>query len=116
MSGAKSIGNLYGLLTANASQFIGEFDRADKAAGKLGNSVQGQMAKISHHLERAFSPAKLVHGALVAGFGFGTGAALVEKGVELIKVRLDARTTITISNIKKLEFWKKRYPKAEVIS
>jgi hypothetical protein len=40
----------------------------------------------------------------------------VKKGVELIKVRLDARTTITISNIKKLEFWKKRYPKAEVIS
>ncbi len=40
----------------------------------------------------------------------------VKKGVELIKVRLDARTTITISSIKKLDFWKKRYPKAEVIS
>ncbi len=39
----------------------------------------------------------------------------VKKGVELIKVRLDERTVITISSMKKLEFWKKRYPKAQVI-
>lgn len=33
-----------------------------------------------------------------------------------IKVRLDARTVITIGNIKALEFWKQRYPLAEVIA
>lgn len=32
-----------------------------------------------------------------------------------IKVRLDARTVITLGNIKALEFWKQRYPHAEVI-
>lgn len=32
-----------------------------------------------------------------------------------IKVRLDARTVITLGNIKALEFWKQRYPLAEVI-
>lgn len=33
-----------------------------------------------------------------------------------IKVRLDARTVITIGNIKALEFWKQRYPLAQVIA
>ncbi len=33
-----------------------------------------------------------------------------------IKVRLDARTVITLGNIKALEFWKQRYPHAVVIS
>lgn len=32
-----------------------------------------------------------------------------------IKVRLDARTVITLGNIKMLDFWKQRYPKAEVV-
>lgn len=39
----------------------------------------------------------------------------VKEGVKLIEVRLDERTIITISDIKKLDFWKKRYPKAKVI-
>ena len=33
-----------------------------------------------------------------------------------IKLRLDARTVITIGNLKALEFWKKRYPRAEVVA
>ena len=32
-----------------------------------------------------------------------------------IKVRLDPRTVITLSNIKTLDFWRLRYPKAELI-
>jgi hypothetical protein len=36
--------------------------------------------------------------------------------LKTIKVRLDARTVITIGNIKALEFWKQRYPLAEVIA
>lgn len=32
-----------------------------------------------------------------------------------IKVRLDARTIITLRNLKMLDFWKQRYPNAEVI-
>lgn len=32
-----------------------------------------------------------------------------------IKVRLDARTVITVGNRKALDFWKQRYPSAEVI-
>jgi hypothetical protein len=32
-----------------------------------------------------------------------------------IKVKLDARTVITVGNKKALDFWKQRYPFAEVI-
>jgi hypothetical protein len=32
-----------------------------------------------------------------------------------IKLRLDARTVITVGNVQALEFWKKRYPMAAVI-
>ncbi|HRN35716.1 MAG TPA: hypothetical protein PLV70_12180 [Flavobacteriales bacterium] len=39
----------------------------------------------------------------------------VKDGIKLIKVRLDKRTVITISDLKKLAFWKARYPQAEVI-
>lgn len=40
----------------------------------------------------------------------------VRKSIKAIKVRLDQRTVITLSDLKKLAFWKQRYPKAEVIS
>jgi hypothetical protein len=36
--------------------------------------------------------------------------------LKTIKVRLDARTVITIGNMKALEFWKQRYPQAQVIA
>ncbi len=39
----------------------------------------------------------------------------VKKGIKAIKVRLDQRTVITLSDLKKLAFWKERYPHAEVI-
>jgi hypothetical protein len=39
----------------------------------------------------------------------------VRKGIKAIKVRLDQRTIITLSDLKKLAFWKERYPHAEVI-
>jgi hypothetical protein len=39
----------------------------------------------------------------------------VKEGIKAIKVRLDARTVITLASNKALEFWKQRYPKLEVI-
>ncbi len=39
----------------------------------------------------------------------------VKVGLQPIKVRLDARTIITLASKKALEFWKQRYPKLEVI-
>lgn len=39
----------------------------------------------------------------------------VKEGLKAIKVRLDARTIITLASEKALEFWKQRYPKLEVI-
>jgi hypothetical protein len=39
----------------------------------------------------------------------------VREGVKSIKVRLDARTVITLASKKALEFWKQRYPNAVVI-
>jgi hypothetical protein len=40
----------------------------------------------------------------------------VKEGLKAIKVRLDARTVITLASPKALEFWRKRYPQLEVIS
>ena len=39
----------------------------------------------------------------------------VKAGLKAIKVRLDARTVITLASQKALEFWRQRYPKLEVI-
>ncbi|MBK9177270.1 MAG: hypothetical protein IPM46_13240 [Flavobacteriales bacterium] len=39
----------------------------------------------------------------------------IKQGVKEIKVRLDARTIITVSSQKALENWRKRYPKLEVL-
>lgn len=39
----------------------------------------------------------------------------VKEGIKAIKVRLDARTVITIASEKALEFWRQRYPKLEII-
>ncbi|MGV3636309.1 MAG: hypothetical protein ACO1NQ_01555 [Flavobacteriales bacterium] len=39
----------------------------------------------------------------------------VKAGLKAIKVRLDARTIITVASNKALDFWRSRYPKLEVI-
>jgi hypothetical protein len=39
----------------------------------------------------------------------------IKEGLKAIKVRLDHRTVITLASLKALEFWKKRYPQAQVI-
>ncbi len=40
----------------------------------------------------------------------------IKEGLKAIKVQLDHRTVITLASLKALEFWKKRYPQAVVIS
>ena len=40
----------------------------------------------------------------------------IKEGLKAIKVQLDRRTVLTLSNMRSLEFWKKRYPDAMVIS
>ncbi len=39
----------------------------------------------------------------------------IKEGLKTFKVRLDARTIITLSKLEALAFWKQRYPNAEVI-
>jgi hypothetical protein len=39
----------------------------------------------------------------------------VKEGIKAIKVRLDARTIITLASEKALDFWKQRYPNLQVI-
>jgi len=39
----------------------------------------------------------------------------IKEGLKPIKVRLDARTVITLGSKKALAFWKERYPKLEII-
>jgi len=39
----------------------------------------------------------------------------IKVGVKEIKVKLDARTVITVSSKKALEMWRLRYPELEII-
>ncbi|MCB0757430.1 MAG: hypothetical protein KDC01_03150 [Flavobacteriales bacterium] len=39
----------------------------------------------------------------------------VKEGLKLIKIRLDARTVITVVSKNALEMWKVRYPNAVII-
>jgi len=39
----------------------------------------------------------------------------VKEGLKAIKVRLDARTVMTVASLKALDFWKQRYPNLQVI-
>mgnify|MGYP006999947666 FL=1 len=39
----------------------------------------------------------------------------VKEGLKAIKVRLDARTVMTVASLKAVEFWKLRYPNLQVI-
>lgn len=39
----------------------------------------------------------------------------VKDGLKGIKVRLDAKTIITLASMKMFDFWKQRYPNAQVI-
>ncbi len=39
----------------------------------------------------------------------------IKEVLKAIKVQLDHRTVITLASLKALEFWKKRYPQAQVI-
>ncbi len=40
---------------------------------------------------------------------------VVKEGVTFVKVRLDARTVVHLKSMKAFEFWKSRYPLAQVI-
>jgi len=39
----------------------------------------------------------------------------VREGLKTFKVRLDARTVITLASKKALDFWKEKYPNAVII-
>ncbi|HMN05269.1 MAG TPA: hypothetical protein PKD45_06050 [Flavobacteriales bacterium] len=39
----------------------------------------------------------------------------VREGLKTFKVRLDARTVITLASRKAFEFWKQKYPNAVII-
>jgi hypothetical protein len=39
----------------------------------------------------------------------------VKKGLKEIKLRIDARTVITVGSQKAVEAWRKRHPKLEVL-
>lgn len=40
----------------------------------------------------------------------------VKEGLKAIKVRLDARTVMTVASLKALDFWKLRYPNLQVLN
>lgn len=87
----KSIGQLHAEVTANATQFVNEFKRADNAARRHGAEIRKEVEKIGNDVARDFAPGKLVKGFL-GGLGIGGGIELARTGIEKFKELLDAPT------------------------
>lgn len=77
----RSIGKLHAEITANASQFVSEFNRADNAARRSSAAIRQSVEKTVKDVQRDFSLPKLSKGFL-AGLGIGGGMQLVSTGVE----------------------------------
>lgn len=79
----KSIGKLHSEITANASQFVNEFNRADNAQRRATANIRASVGKTMAQVTRAFSLPNLAK-SLLSGLGIGGGVQLM--GMAMDKV------------------------------
>ncbi len=78
MASSKDIGGLHATLTANASQYVAEFNRADKATQMAARGMTNATETLMHDIQRNFTGAKFAKGIL-EGFGIGTGITAITR-------------------------------------
>lgn len=71
----QSIGDLHSKITADAKQFVSEFQRADNAARRGAVAIDRQVDKLTRGVKRKFAGAKIGE-SILQGFGLGTGFAV----------------------------------------
>lgn len=79
----KSIGDLHATVTANAQQFVSEFNRADNAAKRSAVAIDKEVDKLSKSLAKKFSLSDIGKG-LAQGLGIGSGLALAQNAADFI--------------------------------
>jgi signal transduction histidine kinase len=78
-----SIGNLSATITANAQQFINEFNRADNAARRKTADIDKQLTGLEKSMKSKFGAGQIT-GSILTGLGIGTGFQIAEKAAEVI--------------------------------
>ena len=78
----QSIGALHASVTANATQFVNEFQRADNAQRRVTANIRASVSKTIAQVNREFTLPKLAKGFL-GGLGIGSGMQVVGMGMDL---------------------------------
>ncbi len=84
MSG--SIGSLFATVSADASQFVAEFNRADNQARRTASNIRNEVDRMTNDVQRKFSAAKL-GGDFLKGIGLGSSFAVINTVLEKITDR-----------------------------
>lgn len=79
----ESVVGLHGLLTANGTQMVNEFQRVDNAQRRFSASIRSGLGKTMAQVQREFSLPKLAKGVM-AGFGIGGGMQVMQMGIEKV--------------------------------
>lgn len=78
MASSKDIGGLHATLTANANQYVAEFNRADQATQMHARGMATATETLVKDVERSFTGAKFAKG-LLEGLGIGTGITAITR-------------------------------------
>jgi hypothetical protein len=79
----KSIGHLHSEITANASQFVNEFKRADNEQRRASASIRTSVSNTMRHVQREFSLPKLAKG-FMGGLGIGGGVQVMGMAMDRV--------------------------------
>ncbi len=85
---ATSVIGLHARVTAEASQFVNELNRADNAQRRTMSSMKESVGKSMKYIEKQFSITKLTKG-MIHGFGLSTGAGLIGGAIETFSDKLN---------------------------
>lgn len=84
MSG--SIGNLFATVSADASQFVAEFNRAENQARRSAGKISTEVEKLTHDVQKKFTASK-IGGDFLKGIGLGSSFAVINTVLEKITDR-----------------------------
>lgn len=83
MAARKSIGNLHATVTANATQFVQEFSKAENVARRQSARIGDEVDRLKMNLAKKFSVSDLGKG-LMQGLGIGSGLAVAQTAANMI--------------------------------
>lgn len=105
----QSIGDLHAKITADAQQFVGEFDRADNAARRSAGRIDAEVTKLERNIKKKFSGSEFAKGVL-GGLGIGSGFAAAQTAFQQVsdyyREQAEFAKAIEESTAKQLDYTK----------